>query len=104
VDLGLHLSNATCPVTHPTVEHVNETSPLLGRVFHGDFVLRVNGIETAGLTADQVLKQFQGAAHDAKEQVTSRMVKLTIMSSRPDGASDSEETVDLDLCDSAMEV
>jgi hypothetical protein len=118
VDFGLDLLDATCPVTHPSVVAVHAKSPLLGRIFTGDFVLHVNDTDVAGQSAVQVAKLLECDNGDTQDYVaggatkTSTVIKLTIMSSHVDGPSDAdgasdadgEASLDLGFPDSAVEV
>jgi hypothetical protein len=113
VDFGLDLLDATCPVTHPSVVAVHAKSPLRGRIFTGDFVLHVNDTDVAGQSAVHVANLLQCNNGDTQDDVagvkTKTVMKLTIMSSNVDGASDTDGASDadgqasLDL-DSAVEV
>jgi hypothetical protein len=116
VDFGLDLLDATCPVTHPSVVAVHAKSPLFGRIFTGDFVLHVNDMDVAGQSAVQVTNLLQCNNGDTQDDVTGAktktVIKLTIMSSHVDGASntdgasdaDGEASLDLGFLDSAVEV
>jgi hypothetical protein len=118
VDFGIDLLDATCPVTHPSVVAVHAKSPLLGRIFTGDFVLHVNDTDVAGQSAVQVAKLLKCNSGDTQDDVaggttkTKTVIKLTIMSSHVDGASDADGTsdadgeasLDLGFADSAVEV
>jgi hypothetical protein len=113
LDFGLDLLDATCPVTHPSVVAVHAKSPLRGRIFLGDFVLHVNDTDVAGQSAVHVANLLQCNNGDTRDDVagvkTKTVMKLTIMSSNVDGASDTDGASDadgqasLDL-DSAVEV
>lgn len=114
-DFGLDLLDATCPVTHPSVGAVHAKSPLAGRIFMGDFVLNVNDMDMAGQSAFQVAELLEcnsdcDGHHENESGATKSnyktVVKLTIMSSHADGASDTDGQASLDLGfpDSAVEV
>jgi hypothetical protein len=114
IDFGLDLLDATCPVTHPSIVAVHAKSPLLGRIFTGDFVLHVNDKDVAGHSAVQVASLLEcnnGGAHDDMAG-TKTVIKLTIMSSHVDGASETDgssdadglASLDLGFPDSAVEV
>jgi hypothetical protein len=89
---------------------------LLGRVFTGDFVLHVNDTDVAGQSAAQVANLLQCNNGDSQDDVaavkTKTVIKLTIMSSHVDDASDTEgasdadgqASLDLGFPDSAVEV
>jgi hypothetical protein len=117
VDFGLDLLDATCPVTHPSVVAVHQKSPLLGRIFAGDFVLHVNDTDVVGQSAMQVAKLLEYNNGDIQDDLTGAtktktVIKLTIMSSHVDGASDTDgasdadgqASLDLGFPDSAVEV
>lgn len=116
VDFGLDLLDATCPVTHPSVTAVHAKSPLLGRIFTGDFVLHVNDTDVAGQSAVHVAKLMECNNGDTQDDVTGAktktVIKLTIMSSHVDGMSDTDGASDADgqasldfgFPDSAVEV
>jgi hypothetical protein len=121
VDFGLDLLDATCPVTHPSVVGVHANSPLLGRIFTGDFVLHVNNTDVVGQSAVQVAKllECKNNGDDAQDDMegatttkTKTVIKLTVMSSHVDGASDTDgasdadgqASLDLGFSDSALEV
>jgi hypothetical protein len=116
VDFGLDLLDATCPVTHPSIVAVHAKSPLLGRIFTGDFVLHVNDTDVAGQSAVQVANLLECNNGDTQDDVagakTKTVIKLTIMSSNVDGASetdgasdaDGQASLDLGFPDSAVEV
>jgi hypothetical protein len=114
IDFGLDLLDATCPVTHPSVVAVHVKSPLLGRIFTGDFVLYVNGTDVAGQSAVQVANLLECSNGGTQDDVAGAktVIKLTIMSSHVDGASDTDgasdadgqASLDLGFADSAVEV
>lgn len=126
--LGLEVCNASCAATHPAVAKILDKSPLKGRIFEGDFILKVNDIETTGFSSNDItdtvlfddrntmlLGNDDGSIDEQKdEQSVYRMVKLTIMSSRMEegssssGKSNGESTIGgddllLDKADSMAE-
>jgi hypothetical protein len=121
--LGLDLHDASCPATHPCIRRVQDGSPLMDRVFEGDYILGINDTDTAGLTGLQMFELAAAIGTDARCRdltAAAKMVKLTVMSSQCDDV-ESESTVndgsrhldghttatahDLGCClDSAMEV
>jgi len=115
VDLQVVLTSAVCESMHPTVQVVHPDSPLHHRLCAGDFLLAVNDSNVAGCTAEAVTALFclngsaHGAAKDGAVPVSAKMLKLTVMSSQADGASDINSdggagSFDLGLSDSAMKV
>ena len=102
--LNLHVASASCPVTHPMVTFVGNKSPLAGRLFVGDFVLRINETEAGGMKAEEVLRFLAGTRPNSDEDKSvARMVKLTVMSSQADG-SDTDNSIDLGISTTAAEV
>ncbi|CAB9502138.1 expressed unknown protein [Seminavis robusta] len=89
---GLRFRDASCPVTHPTVSEVSNTSPLLGRVFQGDIILQVNDTKLLGFRAEEVVALFDkttptrdeerddGQSFDCLDAFEHQVIKLTVMS------------------------
>lgn len=109
-DISLQFIGASCPVTHPMITFVGDESPLVGRVFVGDFILRINEQEAGGMSSDDVLKFLvrsprneEGHVAMGSKAVSVKMIKLTVMSSHADG-SDTEASVDIGRANSATEV
>jgi hypothetical protein len=121
--LGLRLSDASCPVTHPRVAEVSATSPLVGSILTGDVILRVNEESVAGFKAHEVMRLLddgsrkerrEEARQDDDEQSSTisfgtlkyHMTKLTMMCSRCDdlSESDADEAADIGLPGSRAEL
>lgn len=101
VSLGLEFYNATNDY-HPTVQKVDLSGPLVGRVFIGDAILAVNDKDTVGLAPEEILELCE-SRDSLSEQHATKMTKLTVMSSVADGGSlsDGQQSVDFD---SAIEI
>ena len=87
-DLGVDIEDAICPASHPRIVQVRTDSPLLDRVFEGDFILGLNGIDTCGMTAVQIL-EICGDMDRERSPSRAKMVKFTILSSRIDDLEES---------------
>jgi hypothetical protein len=90
VDLGLELGDATGSTSYPMVRAVREDSPLVDRIFVGDWILAVNNEEIAGLEASNVTKRF--LPREKGTTAAADIVKLTIMSSQADGSESSSSS------------
>ena len=119
--LGLKLFNASCHETHPSVAEVLPGSPLVGRIFEGDFILKLNGSDTIGYTSkelEQLLENKVCSLHtkhienDTDSSNTPptfyQLILLTIMSSRCDefeeDTSSGTDNFDVSLLDGGIEV
>ena len=110
--LGLKLGDASCSMTHPQVLTVEPTSPLYERIFQGDFILGINGADTAGLSVSEVVDLLK-SSFDQNDEKT-RFIKFTVMSSNAEewsGSGDTEKSsrgsnslLDVGLADSAVEI
>lgn len=101
VALGLECYDATSADNHPTVQKVDLSGPLVGRVFIGDAILAVNDKDTSGLSSEEIMELFE--SKDSTSEHATKMIKLTVMSSEADGGSlsDGQQSVDLE---SAVEI
>ena len=69
-----------------------DSSPLAGRIFAGDYILKVNGVHTTGWSGDEVETLLTNGNNKIDKngeacELIYQMIKLTIMSSHPDDAS-----------------
>ena len=107
--LGIQLSDASCAVTYPCIKQVWHNSPLVGRFFEGDFILKLNGTDMTGLTTSEVVEHLlatgkqddEESSRDDKEEggegrLMYQMIKLTVMSAHADDGSafDDNDTYD----------
>jgi hypothetical protein len=101
--LGIDLEDSSCATGHPSVRSIHGQSPLRGSVFVGDVILAINNRETAGLGGQETGKLAQDGNSEASD-----VVKLTVISSNPDGsdaASDSDQvSMDTGIESTAIEV
>jgi hypothetical protein len=109
VNFGIEVEDASCPLSYPTVAAVKEKSPLLDRIFVGDLILAINNEGTVGLCASDVTKRFiTGEDGEEEGPGQTHIVKLTVMSSQPDGSdsdsSSSIESIDTGRSETAVEV
>jgi hypothetical protein len=115
--LGLQLLDASCEATHPSVAVVLPSSPLLGRIFEGDFILKVNGLDVSGYSCEKLgslllEKKGSDGGEDETQSTSSghlsyQMINLTIMSSRCDRGWDEESSdgsFDLGVQESGVEL
>ena len=120
--LGLRIADASCGATHPIVYIVKDNSPLRGRIFEGDFILKVNGKRTRGFSASDVvnvlLKNIKadddsscgseegcGEVERNKEgscPLLYQMIHLTILSSRDEPDTDTDDCLDDDSFDTGI--
>jgi hypothetical protein len=85
VSLGITLEGDAYQGEFPTVQDIQDTSPLLDRIFVGDQILAVNNIETSGLCVSKVTELFLQEGTEEESDVA-HVIKLTVMSSQPDGS------------------
>jgi hypothetical protein len=88
VSLGITLEGDAYQGEFPTVQDIQDTSPLLDRIFVGDQILAVNNVETSGLCVSKVTKLFLQECTEEESDVA-HVIKLTVMSSQPDGSESS---------------
>lgn len=120
--LGLKLLSASSAATHPSVAQMLPNSPLVGRVYEGDFILKVAGVDAAGFSVEKLERllinqgdgdeEFLGGidSKDRSHHLSYQMINLTVMSSKCDwgrddiGSSSDDDSFDMGVPESGVEL
>ena len=109
ISIGIEVEDAPSESSYPAVASISEESPLLDRIFVNDLILAINNEEMVGLCATDVMKRFILSESVDMEIRQQNIVKLTVMSSHPDGSDSGSVnsigcSVDTGRSETALEV